>query len=287
MEFFQQPFQFALDDYIAGRTDEKDFLKKSEYYRRWRIDYRNYRPILQYARENRIPVLALDIAEEVRRKIARGETDTLTEAEKAQIPAEIDRGNSAYREILAQIFAMHPDSSDLDRFVEVQLTRDEAMAQTAAAWMQVNPNGTLVVLAGGGHLMYGHGIPSRVKRRTGVGGVIVMNDSMKQYDENVADFLLLPNPLHLPQEARIGVILDSSKPGQLWVTGFSEASPAEQAGVETGDRLLSVDGQDVESMADLKIVLLDKNPGDKLPVRVQRKGWFGSDKELGFEVTLY
>jgi uncharacterized iron-regulated protein len=287
MEFFQQPFQFALDDYTAGRIEEKEFLKKSEYYLRWRIDYRNYRPILQFARDNRIPVLALDVAEEVRRKIARGETESLTEAEKAQIPAEIDRSNTGYREMLAQIFAMHPDSSDLDRFVEVQLTRDEAMAQTAAAWMQANPNGTLVVLAGGGHLIYGYGVPSRVKRRTGVDGVIVMNDSMKQYDENVADFLLMPNPLRLPQEARIGVILDSSKPGQLWVTGFSEASPAAKAGVEAGDRLLSVDGQDVESMADLKIALLDKNPGDKLPLRVQRKGWFGSEKELGFEVTLY
>ena len=38
MEFFQQPFQPALDDYIAGKIDEKEFLKKSEYYLRWRIE---------------------------------------------------------------------------------------------------------------------------------------------------------------------------------------------------------------------------------------------------------
>lgn len=287
MEFFQQPFQFALDDYTSGRSSEKEFLKKSEYYLRWRIDYRNYRPILQFARENKIPVLALDVAEEVRRKIARGETASLTDAEKAQIPAEIDRGNTDYRAMLQTIFAMHPDSSDLDRFVEVQLTRDEAMAQTAAAWMTANPDGLLVVLAGGGHLVYGHGIPDRVKRRTGADGVIVLNDSVKQFEAGVGDYLLMPTPLRLSKEARIGAILDTSTPGELRVTGFSEGSPAEKAGIETGDRLLSIDGQDVASMADLKIALLDKNPGDKLPVRVQRKGWFGSEKELGFDVTLY
>ncbi len=287
MEFFQQPFQFALDDYIAGKIDEKDFLRKSEYYLRWRIDYRNYRPILNFARENKIPVLALDISEEVRKKIARGETDTLTDAEKAQIPAEIDRTNTDYREMLSQVFAMHPDSADFDRFVEVQLTRDEGMAQTAAAWMQANPNGKFVVLSGGGHLIYRYGIPSRVKRRTGVDGVIVLNDSIKEYDENIADYLLMPNPVRLPKEPRIGVMLDTSTPGQLRVTGFADESPAKKAGIETGDRLLSIDGQAIGSMADLKIALLDKNPGDKLPVRVNRKGWFGSEKELGLEVTLY
>lgn len=287
MEFFQQPFQFALDDYTAGRSTEKEFLKKSEYYSRWRIDYRNYRPILQFAREYHIPVLALDISEEVRKKLARGDTASMSDAEKAQIPAEIDRSDTAYRTLLQSIFAMHPDSADLDRFVDVQLTRDEAMAQTASTWLKANPSGTLVVLAGGGHLIYGHGIPSRVKRRTGLAGAIVLNDSIKQYDPDIADYLLMPTPVHLPKEARIGIILDSTKPGQLWVSGFSEESPAEKAGVETGDLLLSIDGQQVASMADLKIALLDKNPGDKLPLRVQRKGWFGSEKELGFDITLY
>ncbi|MCC6347002.1 MAG: ChaN family lipoprotein, partial [Nitrospirales bacterium] len=50
MEMFQTPCQKVLDDYIAGKIDEKEFLKKSEYFKRWTFDYRLYKPILDFAR---------------------------------------------------------------------------------------------------------------------------------------------------------------------------------------------------------------------------------------------
>ena len=70
MEMFQQPFQDILDDYIAGRVDEKQLLRDTEYYRRWRYDFRLYAPILEYARENQLPVVALYYDANVRRVIA-------------------------------------------------------------------------------------------------------------------------------------------------------------------------------------------------------------------------
>lgn len=287
MEFFQQPFQPALDDYIAGKIDEKEFLRKSEYYLRWRIDYRHYRPIIRFAREKGIPLVALDIADELKRKVTRNDLGQLSEAESAQLAREVDRTNKDYRDMLSAIFAMHPDSSDFERFVETQLARDEAMAQRAADYLQKHPASRMVVLAGGGHLVYGYGIPSRIKRRLDVPSAIVLNDSLRDYDANVADYLLMPNPLRLPKEARLGVLLDTSQPGQLNITSFADGSPAIPAGLEKGDRLLSIDGQPVPQMAELKIALLDKSPGDKVQVKVQRAGWFGGHKELGFEVVLY
>ncbi len=55
MEMFQQPFQRYLDDYVAGSIDEQAMLRATEYYRRWRMDYRHYAPILRYAREHGLP----------------------------------------------------------------------------------------------------------------------------------------------------------------------------------------------------------------------------------------
>jgi uncharacterized iron-regulated protein len=46
MEAFQQPFQGILDDYIEGRLSEEEMLRGTEYYTRWRFDYRLYAPIL-------------------------------------------------------------------------------------------------------------------------------------------------------------------------------------------------------------------------------------------------
>lgn len=287
MEFFQQPFQPALDDYIAGKIDEKEFLRKSEYFQRWRVDYRYYRPIIRYAKENKIPLLALDLSEELRNKISHNEMSNLSAAETAQLPKEIDRSNNDYRDMLQSIFAMHPNSTDFERFVETQLSRDEAMAQTAATYLQQHPKARMVILAGGGHMVYRFGIPSRLSRRIDAPSAVVLNDSIKQYDNQVADYMLLPAPLSLPKEVRMGVVLDTSIFGQLSINGFAENSPAITAGLKKGDRLLSIDGQPLTQMADLKIALLDKNIGDKVQIKVQRAGWFGALQELSFEVSLY
>ncbi len=40
MEMFQQPFQAALDAYIAGEIDEDEMLRRTDYFERWRFDYR-------------------------------------------------------------------------------------------------------------------------------------------------------------------------------------------------------------------------------------------------------
>ena len=65
MEFFQQPFQDSLDAYIAGTLSEEDLLRETEYFERWRFDYRLYRPILRYAKEHGIDVV---VAEPHKRK---------------------------------------------------------------------------------------------------------------------------------------------------------------------------------------------------------------------------
>src|SRR5437764_8383311 len=40
VEYFQQPFQSQVDDYIAGKNAEKEFLRYTEYYRGWGYVYR-------------------------------------------------------------------------------------------------------------------------------------------------------------------------------------------------------------------------------------------------------
>jgi uncharacterized iron-regulated protein len=58
MEFFQEPFQRYPDQFVAGSIDEKTLLKETEYYERWRFDYRLYRDILTFARDNAIALVA-------------------------------------------------------------------------------------------------------------------------------------------------------------------------------------------------------------------------------------
>jgi len=65
LEWFQARFQPILEDFIAGRIDEAEMLRQTEYFDRWGFDYRLYRPIIQYAREHHIPIVALNASREL------------------------------------------------------------------------------------------------------------------------------------------------------------------------------------------------------------------------------
>ena len=130
VEYFQQPFQHHLDDYIAGRIGEKEMLRKTEYYKRWKIDYRMLRPIFEFAREKHIPILALNVSEELHNKVFKGGLKSLTPEERAQTPAEIMPANKNYMQRLKSIFDSHPPTENFASFVDGVLLWDEGMADT-------------------------------------------------------------------------------------------------------------------------------------------------------------
>ncbi len=56
----------------------------------------------------------------------------------------------------------------------------------------------------------------------------------------------------------------------LVVDRVESGSPAETAGLQAGDRILTVEGVPVQDRADLELALIDKHPGDSVLVRVAR-----------------
>jgi len=287
MEFFQQPFQQHLDDYIAGKLDERELLRNTEYYRRWRLDYRLYAPILEFARDKGIPLVALNLPKEINEKVARNGLDSLTDEERAQIPADIDRSDAQYRERIKAIFDQHPqgDTKNFEYFLESQLLWDEGMAERAARYLEQHPGQRLVVLVGGGHLVYGSGIPRRLTRRVKVDTAIVLNGSVDTLEPDIADFVLLPEERRLPPSGLLGLILEPMD-GGLKAGVFTTGSAAQAAGMKRGDQLLALGDQPISDMTDVRVVMWDKKPGDKVAVKVRRPRWLGGDAELAFEVEL-
>jgi len=289
MEFFQQPFQPVLDAFVAGEIGEAQLLRQTEYFERWRYDYRLYRPILRYAREHGIPLIALNLSREITEKVGDGGIDALTPTEAEQIPSEIDRDHEAYRERVKAVFDMHPkdDDADFEHFLDVQLLWDEGMAERAARFVQANPEHTLVVLAGAGHVEYGHGIPQRLMRRVQVPTATVMSGAMRSFDPAMADFVLYPKRVELPASGLLGVMLDTESDGAgIGVQGFSEDSGAKAAGVEEGDRIVGIGEDAIDDYADIRIALMDRRPGETLPVAVLREKLLGKPERLSFDVQL-
>jgi uncharacterized iron-regulated protein len=287
MEYFQQPFQSYLDEYVAGRLDEKELLRKTEYYERWRFDFRLYEPILRFARGNGISLVALNLPREITKQVGRDGLDSLTSEQETQIPDNIDRTNHAYEARLRTVFEHHPKGQDarFDNFLDVQLLWDEGMAERAARYLRENPQRRLVVLAGIGHLEYGSGIPDRVKRRIDVDTAVVLNGDARLVEAGIADFLLFPTDRKLPPSGKLGIILEE-KGGGLVVGSFADDSAAQAAGLRKNDRIAVVDDQPIRGISDIRIALWDKLPGNSVSVRVQRAPPDAHNGEVEFQITL-
>jgi uncharacterized iron-regulated protein len=273
VEWFQQPFQRHLDDYIAGRIDEQTLLHRSEYFERWRFDYRLYRPILTYAREHGIPIIALNAPVELTDAIRAQGVEGLAPELAAQLPEKIDRSNHAYARELRHVFEQHAgaDERSFARFVDVQLTWDESMAERAADHLRAHPEQRMIIFAGMGHVQHGWGIPDRLTRRTGLRPTILLPADEPLGPPDIADYLVLTEPQTLPRGGLLGVMLENAAQG-VQIRDMSEDGAAAAAGMALGDTLLSIDGLPTANFAAVKLALLDRGPGEQVTVTYRRAG---------------
>ncbi|GAB4488548.1 MAG: hypothetical protein OHK006_19130 [Thermodesulfovibrionales bacterium] len=285
MEMFQKPFQTALDDYVAGTIDEKTFLRKSEYFKRWGFDYGLYREILLYAREMKIPVVALNVRKEISTKVGREGLQSLTEKELEEIPRELDFTDREYRERLREIYSQHrgSDARGFDLFYQAQVLWDEAMALSVDEYLKKHPDTRMVVLAGSGHLAYGSGIPKRVHRRNARSYAVLINT--EDVEKNIADYVFFPEPVPFDEAPRLMAQLKEEN-GSLSVVSFPPGSVSQQAGLKEEDVLLSLDSEKVATVEDIKILLLDRKKGDEVRVKVKRKRFLWGTTEMEFVVVL-
>lgn len=78
----------------------------------------------------------------------------------------------------------------------------------------------------------------------------------------------------------LGVQLDDNADAPT-INGFAENSPAEKAGLKSGDVIVKIQDKAVKSLEELQEVMRKTKPGDKLAVTVKRDG-----KEQTVNVTL-
>ncbi|MGI0492458.1 ChaN family lipoprotein [Alkalinema pantanalense CENA528] len=171
MEMFQRPFQSVLDRYLKGEISEQILLERTQYQKRWGFPWRFYQPIVQFAKQQQLPVVALNAPSEVVRQVGRKGLDSLKLTDRRFIPplSAIRLEPDSYRQRLQQLYNdMHQgkgNSQQFDRFFQAQVLWDETMAERISQLVQANPDRLVVVLVGQGHVTYGEGIPQRVARR--------------------------------------------------------------------------------------------------------------------------
>lgn len=168
VEMLPRSAQPALDRWVAGASSEAEFLQAVRWTETWGHDPELYLPLFRFARDRRIPMLALNVDRGLIAKVGRVGWQAVPVAEREGVgdpapPAE------AYRRSLAEVFADHggpPGGGDpgrLERFVQAQTTWDRAMAEAIAAGSAARPTAVIAGIVGRGHIEHGWGIPHQLE----------------------------------------------------------------------------------------------------------------------------
>ncbi|SEA24270.1 Uncharacterized iron-regulated protein [Desulfuromusa kysingii] len=287
MEMFTPSQQTVLDRWINGDLTEKEFLQQVNWYHNWGMNFAFYRSLLNYCRDHKIPLLALNVEQNLKQSVARTPLAELSVEEQEQLP-DIDNNDPYQQAMVEAIFSDHKmGRAMLDGFQRVQTLWDETMAQNLAEYLQQQgKNRQVLVIAGGNHIRYGYGIPRRMFRRTPSSYLLIGSEELN-IPEDKKDRLMnvvKPNypmpPYHfltfteyedLPNPGvKLGIMLDKTDNGLL-IKGVLPGSIAEQQGLEKGDILTRLDTQPLVEVFDLIYELQQKSSNAEVKLTLQRQ----------------
>ncbi len=167
MEQLEARHQERLDGYNEGRLSFEAFAEAVNWSSSW-SNYPDYRGVLEAVRACGGISFALNAPQEIISKIGRTGLPSLSSLERSALPEQLDTADVAYRRHLREILRVHAFASGdrLDRLIEAQIARDEAMAARISDRMIKGPpaGAVCVVIGGATHFSYGLGVPSRVRR---------------------------------------------------------------------------------------------------------------------------
>jgi uncharacterized iron-regulated protein len=178
LEMFERDVQAELDDYLAGRKAEEQFLAASRPWPRYATDYK---PLVELARAHGWGVIASNVPRKYASLVAKNGLDavkTLSDAERALVAKDLHCPIDSYYERFSQVMNQHPapgaekQTDDerravTERYYFAQCVKDETMAESIVAALHKleGKPGTIVHYNGAFHTDFGAGVAERVRRR--------------------------------------------------------------------------------------------------------------------------
>lgn len=249
--------QEELDAFFRGEIalDElRDRLAWQDY---WGFSFDVYRPVLARAQALGLPLVGLNVPKELLAEIKENGLDAVALKNRGLLPAKIIPPLREQIEGLAEAFQHHTQmmrghdqdmSFDLDRFLLVQSLWDTQMAHVATQWRAATQR-PLIILAGSGHVEYGHGIAHRLKilnHAPRISRILPWRGDGPP-DPDLADvFFYCPEA----PRPRLGLLISQERDSVL-ITGVVPDSRAARAGLLAGDILVSADNTPVRNLDDL------------------------------------
>jgi uncharacterized iron-regulated protein len=305
-EAFPRRLQAVLDDWVAGKLTEEAFLKATEWRQVWGYEAALYMPLFEFARLNRIPMVALNVDRKLVSQVGQRGWEAVAVADREGL-SDPAPASPSYQRDLARVYIIkktlppgtdplsvapgynppEPDEAALAgvlkepefiRFVAAQQTWDRAMAEALAGARHKFPDATIVGIVGSGHVEGGYGIPDQLKdlgiteQKTLV--PISTDAACTLVGTAYADVIFtLPheNDAPPPERPRLGVLLTDGE-GAPRISRVVNDSVAETAGLKAGDHVVRAAGLAIRNPDELVEVVSRQAPGTWLPLGIRRDG---------------
>lgn len=178
MEQFERDVQGVLDDHLAGRIGESTLISKA---RAWDNYRTSYRPMVQFARQQGLPVVAAEAPGWAISCIGQWGPEILdrfTPAERSGVARDLQFTPGPYRDRFMRFTtgsathagaaasgAASAAATRAERSFAAQVARDETMAESIHQALQRNPGAKVLHLNGSFHSAGFLGTVERLQRR--------------------------------------------------------------------------------------------------------------------------
>jgi uncharacterized iron-regulated protein len=171
MEQFERDAQPVVDDYLAGRIGEASLKREG---RAWRNYDEAYRPLVEYAKDHALPIIAANAPESLVHCIGQKGADflkTLAADKRGWAAADMHAQDGPYRKKFLGLMngdAAHGGAfagARADRSFAAQVVRDDTMAESIANFLRARPGTKIVHVTGAFHVEDRLGTVERLKLR--------------------------------------------------------------------------------------------------------------------------
>jgi uncharacterized iron-regulated protein len=163
LEMFETDCQTPLNEYLAGLIREKNFIAEA---RAWH-NYKDYRPMIELAKEDHIPVIAANAPARYANMVNRlglGSLEQLDAKGKAFLPPlPIDTAIGAYYDKFIEIMGGHSAMGGMKMY-QAQNLWDATMGYNIALLFRNHPGFKIIQINGGFHSEEKLGAAAQLKK---------------------------------------------------------------------------------------------------------------------------
>ena len=201
LEMFERDVQIVLDEYLKDLITEKKFLDDSRPWNNYKTDYR---PLVEYAKQNKLPVIAANAPRRYINMVSRGGRETLEklspEARRWLSPLPYPQASEEYaKKFTALMGGMGAANHGVSKILESQALWDATMAFSISASLKTQKNALVVHLNGNFHTENRLGTAEQFLKLNPKSKILVITmryeDDFTKFDkvkhENLGDFIIL------------------------------------------------------------------------------------------------